>query len=180
VNRLIRIVHVSASLIGVALIFGCADELSAPSQPQFAVAAPSLEPELQFTSCKAEPSAVSSAWVGPKGGILRAGNHMLKVPPGALGSSVRITMESPSGSINRVVFKPEGLVFNAKARPHLVMNYSNCWVTSNAKQHVVYVDAALNVLEITPSTTDPAAGTVDATLKHFSEYVLLSTYAVVY
>jgi hypothetical protein len=133
-----------------------------------------------FTACKPQPYAVASAWIGPKGGILRAGKHYLKVPPGALNTSTRITMESPTGYLNRVVFQPEGLVFNRAASPHLVMSYTNCSVGPNAEQKVAYVNESLQILETPPSVSDPLSSTVDARLSHFSEYVLLSTYAVVY
>jgi hypothetical protein len=123
---------------------------------------------------------VASAWIGPKGGILRAGRHYLKVPPNALNARTHITMEVPSGSLNRVVFQPEGLVFNRAALPHLVMSYSNCSVVPGFEQKVAYVNESLRILETPPSVSDPQSSTVDARLSHFSEYVLLSTYAVVY
>ena len=177
-NRLTRLFSITAGLLGAALIFGCTDELSAPTGPAFAVAP--WEPVSDFTRCKPQPYAVASGWVGPKGGILRAGKHYLKVPPGALSTSTWITMESPSGYLNRVVFQPEGLVFNSGASPHLVMSYTNCLVTQEAEQKVAYVNESLTILETPPSVADPLSSTVDAKLSHFSEYVLLSTYAVVY
>jgi len=176
VNRLTRLLSIAVGLLGGSLIFGCTDELTAPTGPAFTVA-PS-EPVIVFTPCKPQPYTVASAWIGPKGGILRAGKNYLKVPPGALNTSTRITMESPSSSLNRVVFQPEGLVFNSGASAHLVMSYSNCSV--RGEQKVAYVNEALTILETPPSVSDPLSSTVDARLSHFSEYVLLSTYAVVY
>jgi hypothetical protein len=178
VNRLTRLFSIAVGLFGGSLIFGCTDELTAPNGPAFAVA-PS-EPVIVFTTCNPQPYAVASAWIGPKGGILRAGKHYLKVPPGALNTSTRITMEVPSGSLNRVVFQPEGLVFNSGASPHLVMSYSDCQVRRQAEQKVGYVNESLTILETPPSVSDPLSSTVDARLSHFSEYVLVSTYAVAY
>jgi hypothetical protein len=178
VNRLTRLFSIAVGLLGGSLIFGCTDELTAPTGPAFAVA-PS-EPVTVFTTCKPQAYAVASAWIGPQGGILRAGKHYLKVPPGALSTRTRITMESPSSSFNRVVFQPEGLVFNSGASVYLVMSYSNCLVVQEAEQKVAYVNESLTILETPPSVTDPLSSTVHAKLSHFSEYVLLSTYAVVY
>jgi hypothetical protein len=53
-------------------------------------------------------------------------------------------------------------------------------VRPNTEQQIAYVNEWGTVLETLPSVTDPLNSTVDATLSHFSEYVQLSTYAVVY
>lgn len=177
-KRLTRLFSTAVGLLGAALIFGCSEELTAPTGSEFAVA-PS-EPISTFTTCKPQPYAVASAWIGPNGGLLRAGKHVLKVPRGALNAPTRITMESRAGFHNRVVFHPEGLVFNEGASPHLIMSFSSCMVRPNTEQQIAYVNEWLTILETLPSVTDPLNRTVDATLSHFSEYVQLSTYAVVY
>ena len=47
-------------------------------------------------------------------------------------------MEAPSNSINRVVFRPDGLTFKQPAL--LAMSYANCSVSSNGEQRIVYVN----------------------------------------
>jgi hypothetical protein len=89
-------------------------------------------------------------------------------------------MESPAGTMRRVAFGPEGLTFRADNPAHLIMSYRTCSVAPGSDQKVVYVNESLSILETTPSVSDPASLTVDSKLAHFSEYVLLSTYAVVY
>jgi hypothetical protein len=177
VNRFIRLLSIAAALIGVALVLGCTDAATAPSQPEFAVA---IAKPPAFTRCPARPYAASSAWIGPRGGKLRAGGHELSVPAGALSTLTLITMEAPSGSIGRVTFGPEGLTFNPKYPAHLVMSYRDCSIQPGTEQEVAYVSDALKVLETQPSNNDPVTRTVDAKLTHFSDYVLLSTYAVAY
>jgi hypothetical protein len=123
---------------------------------------------------------VSSAWIGRKGGTIKAGGHVFTVPEGALSSRTLITMEAPSDTINRVVFSPEGLTFAAGYSPHLVMSFKNCSMRARAQQEIAYVNNALQVVEVTASVSDTVDLTVDGSLHHFSEYVLLSTYAVAY
>jgi hypothetical protein len=112
--------------------------------------------------------------------VLKAGKHVLKVPVGALSRPTFITMEAPYSRTNRVVFGPEGLTFNKRYPAHLVMSYQNCNVSPEAEQQIAYVNESLGIVEITPSQTSPQTLTVEARLSHFSDYVLMSTYAVAY
>lgn len=174
-NRLTRILPAAASLLWATLIFGCTSELTAPDTPAIAeaVAAPS------FTACKPLPEASASGWIGPKGGLLRAGPHTLKVPPTALNSTVFITLEAPSSSINRIGLEPQGLKFNAGIGAYLTVSYENCTVPPGSEQRVVRISESLTVLQVTPSLMDSATLTVEGKVLHFSGYAL-STYAVVY
>jgi hypothetical protein len=176
VNRLTRLPPLAAGLFGAAFIFACSDPLTAPDQPEFGVAGVPAA----FTSCRPQPRAVSSAWIGHKGGALKTGGHVFTVPAGALRTRTLITMEAPSDTINRVVFSPEGLTFAAGHSPHLVMSFRNCSMRARAKQQIAYVNNALQVVEVTASVSDTVGLSVDGTLNHFSEYALLSSYAVAY
>lgn len=176
-NRLVRILPIALGLFGAVLIFACSNDTTAPRAPELAVVGPGPG---EFTRCKPQPYASNAAWIGPKGGKLRTGNQVLYVPAGALSTPTWITMETPSGNINRVVFGPEGLTFNPSYPAHLVMSYQNCSFAPAAEQKVAYVSPSLRIIETTPSENDPITLTVDAKLTHFSDYVLLSTYAVAY
>jgi hypothetical protein len=176
VNRLTRLSPLAAGLFGAAFIFACSDPSTAPEQPEFA----SAPIPGAFTTCRPQPRAVSSVWIGHKGGTIKAGGHVFTVPAGALSTRTLITMEAPSDTINRVVFGPEGLTFAQGHSPHLVMSYRNCSMRGRPRQQIAYVNDALEVVELTASTSDTLGLTVDGSLKHFSEYVLLSTYAVAY
>ena len=172
-NRLTRTLSIAA---GALLIFGCTSELTAPGAPTMAEARGG---ETQFTLCQAQPPAFTSGWIGPKGGYLKAGRHVLKVPSGALSKNVLISMEAPSSSINRVHFEPSGLTFNSGTNAFLVMSYAHCSVEPGYGQEIVQINSKLKVLEVSPSVTDTVAETVEGKLFHFSDYAL-STYAVVY
>jgi hypothetical protein len=177
VNRRTRVFSIVAGVLAATLIAACSDEATAPSAPALAVAGTTRPPAI--TRCN-QPYGLTAAWIGPLGGRLKAGGHTLFVPAGALLVPTFITMETPSGNVGHVVFSPEGLTFNKTYPPHLVMSYQNCQVTPDATQQVAYTTESLKVLETQPSVTDPVNQTVDAKLFHFSDYVILSTYAVAY
>lgn len=171
-NRLFLIV--AGSLVAGA-IFACGDVATAPQGPEFAIA--TVKPDA-FTRCQFQPYAATSGLIGVQGGSLEAGGQVLIVPPGALKATTLITMETPAGTMRRVEFGPEGLTFLRPAG--LIMSYRGCTLAPGAHQEVVYVNASLAVIETTPSESDPASSTVKSKLTHFSGYVLVSTYAVVY
>jgi hypothetical protein len=177
VNRRTRVFSFVAALLAATVIAACADEATAPSTPSFALAGTRRPPTI--TRCR-QFYATTSAWIGPEGGSLKAGGHTLNVPRGALSAPTFITMEAPSGNVGHVVFSPEGLTFDPNYPAHLVMSYLNCSVAPDATQQVAYTSASLNILQTQPSISDPATLTVDAKLTHFSDYVILSTYAVAY
>lgn len=179
-NRLVRIIPATAGLLSAMFLFACSSEVTGPPQPEFARTGSGTTSE--FTLCSPEPPVYASAWIGPKGGTLKAGSHTFVVPAGALSANTYITMESRSGSINRVRFSPEGLSFAAPYKPRLVMSYGNCVVSADSRQEIVYVDSLLQVLETTPSVYNPYDRTVTGVLSHFSDYAIVSTstYAVVY
>jgi hypothetical protein len=184
VDRLTRISLSAAGLFAAAFIFACSDPLAVPDQlavadqPQFGVTR--VRPA--FTRCRPQPRAVTSAWIGPKGGTLKAGGHVFTVPEGAVSERTLITMEAPSDTINRVVFSPEGLTFAPGHSPHLVISYKNCTMAKRTRQEIAYVNSYLQVVEVTASVSDTLGLTVDGRLNHFSDYVLVSTstYAVAY
>jgi hypothetical protein len=176
VNRPTRVLSIVAILLAAAFVGACSDEATAPSTPALAVA--STRPTT-ITRCS-QPYGATSGWIGPKGGRLKAGGHFLNVPAGALSAPTFITMETPSGDIGHVVFGPEGLTFNRNYPAHLVMSYQDCSLTPGTVLEVGYVSQSLILLEKQPTASDPSTLTVDAKLTHFSDYVILSTYAVAY
>jgi hypothetical protein len=178
VKQLIRLLPMTAGLIGIALIIACtSDEIMGANagNPAFAEVGATTT-----TPCSPQPDASSSGWIGPRGGRLKAGKHTLWIPAGALKNPTFITMYAPSSTVNQVVFSPDGLVFDSKYPAQLVMSYQNCFVSPAAEQQVAYVNELFQVIEFTPSQTDPQTLTVKAWLKHFSTYALMSTYAVAY
>lgn len=173
--RLNRLPQIVVGSLVVSAVFACGDVATAPEGPAFALA-PVKPPA--FTTCPSHPGEKTSALIGVQGGTLEVGGQVLIVPPGALKTTTLITMETPAGTLRRVEFGPEGLTFLRPA--HLIMSYRGCTLAQGARQEVVYVNESLSILETTPSESDPNSSTIKSRLSHFSGYVLVSTYAVVY
>jgi hypothetical protein len=167
-NRRIAALAVFAAL---ALGVGCtSDEGSV---------APSVEPPSQLLgsllsvtdllTCTAQPYAVTTRVVGPEGGQLAVGNHLLTIPEGALRQRVTIKAEQMPGSVNSVRLSPEGLRF---ARPaQLTMSYRNCSLVLLPKR-IAYTTELLRVLELLKSQDLFGSKVVTSPIDHFSRYVV--------
>ena len=119
--------------------------------------------------CSPQPYDKESEDIGPNGGVLAVGSHLLVVPSGALTRTVRITGEQISGKTNSVRFSPEGLQFEKPAV--LTMRYDNCALVLLQKR-IVYTDEALKILEVLRSLDLFRSKTVSAPIDHFSRYAV--------
>lgn len=109
--------------------------------------------------------------IGPEGGEIQAGPHVLRIPPGALADSVTITMVAPSDTVNRVQFQPEGLTFAYPAR--LTMSYANCPLLGQLlPKRIAYTTDDLVVLEYLLSFDNFWAQRVTGQVNHFSNYAI--------
>ncbi len=171
-TRLLAILTCALAMVAIA----CTGETTAPDLQFNVISQNEPGKPLRLTRCTPQPHASSSARIGPKGGILKAGKHTLKIPAGALKRSVLITMEAPSDSLNYVVFGPEGLTFEPGSLPTLNMSYRNCAVPGLMESwlEIVYTDDGLTtILETTePTPADPLNYIIGAQLKHFSRYAV--------
>jgi hypothetical protein len=120
-------------------------------------------------TCQQQSYDLEYETVGPWGGTVRVGNHILVIPRGALRSYVRIKAEQMPGSTNSVRFSPEGLQFATPAT--LVLNYQNCQNVDVPKS-VVYTSENLEVLEILKSLDFLKARSITAPIDHFSRYAV--------
>ena len=133
--------------------------------------------------CSALPDQSVTAAIGPEGGSITVGPHVLFIPAGALQRRVSITAKihfRPKGltgkegwQVNAVGFKPH-LTFQTPA--YLMMSYANCdptYVASLLPKQIVYANGALNiVLEDEASDDYPDAMMVTAWIDHFSNYAI--------
>jgi hypothetical protein len=109
--------------------------------------------------------------IGPAGGELHAGPHVLRVPPGALAQSVRISMAAPSENVNSVRFSPEGLHFARSAS--LTMSYANCNLLGRlVPKRIAYTTDGLDILSYLLSLDNLFRKQVTGRLDHFSRYAL--------
>ncbi len=125
--------------------------------------------------------------IGPGGGALVAGGHVLFVDSLALSSPVSITMVAPSQSVNVVRLRPEGLKFRSGVHgigALVATNLDNCGVHPNQVLQVVNVSDSLSILSYlqSPTASDSAVvikyktdlGSlwIGGLLHHFSNYAV--------
>ena len=183
-------------LIPLALLtWGCGDPLAVavdPATPALLIAV-SKPPSGgsggsgSLVVCTKLPYDSVTQVIGPAGGFLVAGGHVLVVDSLALSSPVSITAVAPSQSVNLVRFRPEGLKF--KPGVHgigalVAANLDNCNVHPNQVLQVAHVSDSLNILDFLPSVTGSDTLVVfryktylgslwiGGLLRHFSNYAV--------
>jgi len=171
--RNVRLLH--AALLGcIALVaVSCAEPTNPVLQPSL------LDGDLfgdltQRTGllyCAPLPYDSVTQTIGPEGGIIQVGPHTFTVPAGALDTEVTITAVTPSDTVNRIQFQPEGLVFNGYTT--LRMSYANCSLLGSLlPKRVAYVSSDFVILDYLPSLDNVFTQTVRGKLQHFSEYAI--------
>ena len=120
-------------------------------------------------TCSEQRYVAVTQTIGPEGGEIKVGEHILEIPAKALTKRVKIRAEQMRGSANSVRFSPEGLSFKRAAR--LTMSYQNCLVVLLPKR-IVYTTEKLEVLEVLRSLDLLKKRTVTAPISHFSRYAV--------
>jgi hypothetical protein len=120
-------------------------------------------------TCSAQRYTKVTQTIGPSGGTIKVGSHVLIIPQNALAQPVKITAEQMSGSTNSVRFSPEGLHFQRPAV--LTMSYKNCAINL-LKKKIVYTDERLSILQLLFSLDYPKYDYVTSPIDHFSRYAV--------
>ncbi len=121
--------------------------------------------------------------IGPAGGSLSVGVHILYVDALALSKTVSITAVAPVGTVRWVRFQPEGLVFQTNPTDEwgaiLYTSYKDCGVPTSDTLRIAQVSDSLSVLGylqiVAKSKKNPwSQGTqfVVGLLPHFSNYAV--------
>jgi hypothetical protein len=121
--------------------------------------------------CTPLPYASDAQVIGPEGGTLHLGPHVLRIPRGALSQPVLIRGEAPTDDVNSVRFFPEGLRF---ARPaSLTMSYQNCNLLGRLlPKRIAYTTERLQILSYLLSLDNILRKTVTGRIEHFSRYAV--------
>jgi hypothetical protein len=131
-----------------------------------------LRPALAVTgllSCSEQRYDVEYETIGPWGGRIVVGKHVLVIPRGALTGWVTIKGEQVPGITNSVRFSPEGLKFNKPAT--LTLSYDNCQDVDLPKA-VIYATEDLELIDVLVSVDLTRWRKVTAPIDHFSRYAL--------
>lgn len=128
---------------------------------------------LGLLACRPLPYAFTSQVVGPAGGTVRVGKHVLVIPAGALRVATTITAEQPTDPVASVRFSPEGLQFVAGHSPKLTLDYSNCPLGRlQILKRVAYTNERLTILSYLLSLDNILLSRVSASISHFSRYAV--------
>ena len=119
--------------------------------------------------CNPLPYATTTAVIGPNGGQLLVGDHVLSIPELALSDTVTITAEQMVGLVNSVRLSPEGLQFKVPAE--LTLSYKNCWNVDPAKR-IAYTDEWLRIIKPMASVDSSSSKKVKSPIDHFSRYAV--------
>lgn len=139
-------------LVPVLAALSCAD----PSPVGVVVSAPSLaarKPSATTSSLVwCSPVAYDSVEqvIGPAGGVLVAGSHVLFVDSLALSAPVTITAVAPSDTVRWVRFGPDGLSFQPGVHGFgaiVATNLDDCKLRRNKTARVAQVNDAFSVVE---------------------------------
>jgi hypothetical protein len=119
--------------------------------------------------CSEQRYVVAQETIGPWGGSIRVGSHLLVIPRGALTQYVRITAEQIPGATNSVRLSPHNLQFKRPAI--LTLNYQNCSNVEPPKV-IVYTEEDLTVIDPLWSYDLTKKLQVTAPIDHFSRYAV--------
>lgn len=174
--------RIVGAVLGVAILASSCGENS-PTAPVASITASDstqgellgvvtdLTRSLGLLTCRPMSAAWGAAWVGPAGGTVQVGPHVLRVPAGALDSWVRITGYAASDNVNRVEFWPHGLDFDKPAS--LTMSYANCDIVSRLlPKKIAYIDDKEKILYTLLSLDNALSSKVTGKVEHFSEYAV--------
>ena len=162
----------------LALSAGCGDtEPTSSLAPQPSLSAQrTTEPGRSLASCANAASATASSVIGPDGGVLSAGPAVVFIPPHAVRTPTRFTIQPLAGRTLRVRITARGRERFGFARPIAVMiGYAHCsrqdFLRGNVS--VWQVDDVTDArLERMPTVHDRRNATVGFLTAHLSTYAV--------
>src|SRR5882672_7010525 len=159
----------------VCVIASCSDRAPTAPAPVPAPDASLIGDLLRPTGllkCSPLPAASATQTIGPGGGSITVGPHVLWIPPGALAAPTSITARIVTGQgVNAIAFQPEGLRFQTAAA--LTMSYANCSLLGKLlPKRIAYTSNLLQILEYLLSVDNLFSKKVTGKVTHFSEYVI--------
>jgi len=175
---------VGVGLVVGAIAFACDRSPTAVPAPTVLAARSQPPPSKKsgLIPCSQSYDSVTNL-IGPAGGSLSVGVHILYVDALALSHTVSITAVAPVGTVRWVRFQPEGLVFQTNPNDGwgaiLYTSYKDCGVPTSDTLRIAQVSDSLSVLGylqiVAKSKKNPwSQGTqfVVGLLPHFSNYAV--------
>lgn len=117
-------------------------------------------------------NGVSTAVIGPEGGVLIHAAHRVEVPAGALTDSVELTFSMPVSDTLMFELGPDGVQFNAPVK--VIFNYDHTFKSGLDKENfkVAVWNPETQTWDLVPTTVDTEANEVNGDTNHFSRYAI--------
>jgi hypothetical protein len=171
------LVAIAIAVLLLAFTAGCGDTEPTSSQAStLSLSQRRAEAGTNLASCETDASATTSAMIGPDGGMLSAGPATVFIPPQAVRTPTRLTIQPLAGHTLRVRITAKGHDRFGFARPIAVMiGYAHCsrqeFLRGNiAVWHVDDLTDAL--LEPMPTVHDRQHSMVGFLTAHLSTYAV--------
>ena len=160
-----------------AISAACGDvEPTSSLEAQPALSARRAEPGTSLAACLTDGSVTASAVIGAEGGVLSAGSAAIFIPPHAVRTPTRFTIQPLAGATLRVRITARGSRRFGFARPVSVMiGYAHCPRQEFVRGDVAvwHVDDATDApLERMPTVHDRQNTTVGFLTTHLSTYAV--------
>jgi hypothetical protein len=166
---------VPAALFALSAACGDVEPTNLLESPP-ALSARRAEAGTMLAACLTDASASASAVIGADGGVLSAGSATILIPPRAVRTPTRFTIEPLAGPTLRVRITARGSRHFGFARPVAVMiGYAHCprqeFLAGNVA--VWHVDDATDApLERMPTVNDRQNATIGFLTAHLSTYAV--------
>lgn len=174
-NRLSAVLVATPALLFAA---GCRDsEPTSSVEPATSLAVQHApESATRLAACETTVSSMAMARIGPAGGVITAGPVVVLVPPHAVRTPTRFTVEPLAGSTLRVRITAQGHRSFGFARPIAVMiGYAHC-ARQDFEQRPVAVwhvdDQTNTLLQRMPTVHDRDNKTIGFLTAHLSTYAV--------
>lgn len=173
---------VKTVLLLVATVAVACDRSPTAAPAAFSLTSNATPPPLGLVACTQSYDSVTRV-IGPRGGYLAVGAHVLYVDSLVLTGPVTITAVAPAGGVRWVRFQPDGLQFPASPVDGwgavLYTSYKDCSVPTIVGPRIAQVDNALGILtylqtylKVKQNPWNQGNQYVAGLLPHFSNYAI--------
>ena len=121
---------------------------------------------------EAAENGVTTAVIGPEGGVIIHAAHRIEIPAGALPDSVEISFSMPVSDTLMFVFGPDGIQFQAPVK--VILNYDHTFKSGLDAElfKAVFWNASTQTWDSVPSTVNTETNEVSGSTSHFSRYAI--------
>ncbi len=120
-------------------------------------------------------NGVTTALIGPAGGVIIHADHRIEIPAGALSETIKISFSMPVSDTLMFDLEPHGTQFNVPINMVLEFQYDNAVLTgvNEVALQVAYFNPDTQNWDPMPTTVDTVNDVVTGQTTHFSRYAII-------